>query len=287
MKLIIIFFLIFQTDTLPKREKPYEIGEEVITGEKKMIINEMKILKIPPIDPFSLIGEKFSQKDIELNNEVFNYLDSNFLPLFLLNFPYLRIPIKKELLKENLIIFLPDIQKGAKNWSLNIYSQDGKIVKKIAQDGEPPKAIYWDLKTDDNNYLNVGELYYGIFLVSDFLGNETKILIPHFSFDGIIYNERDKKVILINTQKIFTQEQEEGKTIIEEIANLIKKEMPKEVIINLYRKDERNLLTEIKILEEEIRRRVPLDKEKLKSFPHFQRNIFEKIDKIEILLLKF
>jgi len=287
MKLIFILLLILQTDTFPKREKSYEIGEEIITGEKKITINEMKILKISPIDPFSLIGEKFSKKDIELNDEVFCHLDSSFLPLLLLNFPYLRIPIKEKVLKENLILFLPDIQKGVKNWSLNIYSQNGRILKKIANKGEPPKVISWDLKTDENHYLNVGEVYYGIFLVTDFLGNETKILISPFSFDGIIYEEKDKKVLLLNPKKIFApKDKEEREKIIEEIVNLIKKEMPKEIILNLYRKDEKNLLEEIKILEEEISKRIPMGKERLKSFPYFQRNIFEKIDKIEIFLLK-
>ncbi|MEO0133961.1 MAG: hypothetical protein ABIK72_04280, partial [candidate division WOR-3 bacterium] len=148
MNFFIIFFLVFQIDSLKFKKESYEIGEEIIKGEKRMIINEMKILKIPQINPFYLLNEKFSLKDIELNKEVMKYTDSIFLSYPFLSFPYLRIPLKEKLLKENLIIFLPEFEKGVKNWELVIYSQKGEIIKKINNKGEVPKAIYWDLKKE-------------------------------------------------------------------------------------------------------------------------------------------
>ncbi|MEO0131010.1 MAG: hypothetical protein ABIK76_04905, partial [candidate division WOR-3 bacterium] len=78
MNLLIIFFLIFQIDSLKLKKESYEIGEEVIKGEKKITINEMKILRIPQIDPFNLLIEKFSLKDIELNKEIIKFTDSIF-----------------------------------------------------------------------------------------------------------------------------------------------------------------------------------------------------------------
>lgn len=288
MNLFIIFLLIFQTDSLKPKKETYEIGEEVIKGEKRIIINERKILKIPQIDPFNLLAEKFSLKDVELNKAITKFTDSIFLSYSLLSFPYLRLPLKEKILKENLIIFLPEFEKGVKNWELTIYSQSGEIIKKINNKGEPQKAIYWDLKKENGDYLNVDEIYYAIFTAYDFLGNETKILTPTFSFDGLIYQEKDKKIILINPEKIFkieaTKIEEEGLKIIEEICNIIKKDLPKEIIINFFSKKENYLLEQTKILEEEIRKRISLNKHSLKIYPHFQKEIFKRVNKIEILL---
>ncbi|MEO0086740.1 MAG: hypothetical protein ABIK90_01515 [candidate division WOR-3 bacterium] len=289
MNFFIIFFLVFQIDSLKFKKESYEIGEEIIKGEKRMIINEMKILKIPQINPFYLLNEKFSLKDIELNKEIMKYTDSIFLSYPFLSFPYLRIPLKEKLLKENLIIFLPEFEKGVKNWELVIYSQKGEIIKKINNKGEVPKAIYWDLKKEDGNYLNVDEIYYAIFTAYDFLGNETKILTPPFSFDGLIYQEKDKKVIIINPERIFKPEtgeiEENGKEIIEEICNIIKQDLPKEIIINFFTKKENYLLEQTKILEEEIKKKVALNKN-LKVYPSFQKEVFNRINKIEIILFK-
>ncbi|MCS7250477.1 MAG: hypothetical protein N2323_03985 [candidate division WOR-3 bacterium] len=288
MNFLIILFLLFQNDSLKSKKEPYEIGEEIITGEKRIIINEMKILKLPQIDPFNLLSEKFSLKDIELNKEIVKFTDSIFLSHSFLSFPYFRLPLKEKVLKENLIIFLPEFEKGVKNWELIIYSQKGEIIKRINNKGEPPKAIYWDLKKENGEYINVDEIYYAIFTASDFLGNETKILTPTFFFDGLIYQEKNKKIILINPEKIFKEEtkeiKEEGFKIIEEICNIIKNDLPKEIIINFFTKKENYLLEQIKILEEEIKKRVSLNKSSLKIYPQFQKEIFNRINKIEIIL---
>lgn len=99
---------------------------------------------------------------------------------------------------------MPEFEKGIKNWELIIYSQKGEIIKKINGKGEVPKAIYWDLKKEKGDYLNVDEIYYAIFIAYDFLGNQTKILTPLFSFDGLIYQEKDKKSYYNKSGKNFS-----------------------------------------------------------------------------------
>ncbi|MEO0130650.1 MAG: hypothetical protein ABIK76_03035, partial [candidate division WOR-3 bacterium] len=59
----------------------------------------------------------------------------------------------------------------------------------------------------------------------------------------------------------------------------------KEIIINFFTKKENYLLEQAKIFEEEIKKKVALNKN-LKIYPSFQKELFNRINKIEIILFK-
>jgi outer membrane protein OmpA-like peptidoglycan-associated protein len=82
------------------------------------------------------------------------------------------------------VTFSPKGSESAVEWSINIVSPEGQVLKKYQGVGAFPKDFAWDGKDENNNPVSVREGFHYILQVRDRAGNEMKSVAPLAQIDA-------------------------------------------------------------------------------------------------------
>ena len=277
----------------PPAKKDYELGEEMIKGEASFKISDQRIYLVPMFDFFAPINEIMKPDEYIFDEKLAMEISSQTLPNPILRSGYLRVPLKRDFLYGDVLLFIPKFENRVANWELVISNSLGQTVRRIADNGNPSPVIAWDGRTDGNEVIATGEIYTFTFNAYDALGNQTRILGQPRKISGIVYEEDDATIININGDEVFIHGTEQlndslALSRIDEAANIIKerfkskKSSNKEIVIYVYTDNEELSLKQCNILKNEFSKRLVLSQDSLKVAPKFFLGLKPKYSKIEI-----
>ncbi len=274
-------------DTL-KAKSPYEIGEEVIKGERPYLIEEKKLFVLSPFNPFLLIEERLKPSGYIYDERLYYSVDSLTIPSLFVASNYLRVPVKRRFIYGDVLILFPSFERTVASWRLVILSPYGEEIKRAEGEGMPPATIVWDGRKDDGEMISPGEVYSFTFYAYDAIGNETKITGEPLKISGIFYEEKGKKIISISAREIFKEMGQEltpqAKEILDEAANLVKENFKKELTVFIYSHREDMLPVWVEIIEGELKKRILLPKGTISVAPRFMEGLAPRYSKIDIII---
>jgi flagellar motor protein MotB len=264
----------------------HEIGEEVITGQAQMTIDDGKIYTTPLIDPFEPLQDLLKSDKYVFDDKFYDEIDRLTIPNQFLHSSYLRLPVEQEIITGDVLLFLPKFETNVADWELVVTNSLGATVRRITKKGSPPALISWDGRTDNGEMLITGEVYNFTFYAYDALGNQTRINGKPQRISGIVYQERGEWIITIAGEVIFNRGNSEftdqARQRINEVANIVKEKFKNQVIIYVYTENEPLSQARCNILQKEIASRIVLPKEALAIVPRFIPGLQPKFSKIEI-----
>ena len=267
----------------------HAIGEEVIKGETEVKIEDMKPYFPPQIDPFTPVNELLAPESYVLDDALYHSVDSMTIPQHFAHSSYLRIPIERNFIYGNMMVFLPSLEQRVTTWNLEVSNSLGETVRRIARKGQPPAVITWDGKTDAGEPIAPGEVYSFTFNAYDAQGNQTRSPGTPQRVNGIVQQVGEEWVVSIAADQVFTeggaQLLEQAAPRLDEAANVVKEKFKKEVVVYVYTEQERLSAERCRVIQAELSRRVVLPAEALKVVPRFVPGLQPKLSRIEIRIL--
>ncbi|MDH5185754.1 MAG: hypothetical protein ACETVX_05480 [bacterium] len=269
-----------------KTNAAHDIGEEIISGQAQLQIDDQKIYTTPLIDPFGPLNDLLKSDLYVFDNKLYEDIDKLTIPNQLLHSSYLRLPVEQEFIKGDVLVFLPKFETKVAKWELIISNSLGETVRKLSGSGDPAALISWDGRTDNGEMVITGEVYNFTFYAYDALGNQTRITGKPQRISGIVYQGKMEWIITIAGDILFarsTAEYVEGaRHRIEEAINLIKEKFKSELVVYVYTENELLSTARCDIFKKEILSRMVLPKEALAIVPRFIPGLQPKYSKIEI-----
>jgi hypothetical protein len=279
--MILLILLLSQTSG-------HDIGEEVIKGESEMKIQDVKIILHPALKPFAPLDSVISQEKYIFDEKLYMTIDALNTPILYLHSEYLRVPLVSRLMYSSIALFVPRFEKTVASWELLIIDTNGNVVRKYAERGLPPPSISWDGRTNEGEMCNMGEVYNYVFTAFDAVGNPTRISGRSYKFNGIVYDEQKTKIIAIASNALFSGQtttfNEEAGDYLDEVANVIKDNFKKEVVVFSYSQSETLAKSRGSAIMSKIIERVVLPEEGIKTAPRFIPGLEPKYSKIEIVV---
>lgn len=307
MTLLIVALLFAQLSPAPARPDPtaarpestasrpaqsgdqHAIGEEVIKGETEVKIEDMKPYFPPQIDPFTPVNELLAPESYVLDDALYHSVDSMTIPQHFAHSSYLRIPIERNFIYGDMMVFLPSFEQRVATWNLEVSNSLGETVRRIARKGQPPAVITWDGKTDAGEPIAPGEVYSFTFNAYDAQGNQTRIPGTPQRVNGMVQQIGEEWIVSIAADQVFAeggaQLLEQVTQRLDEAANIVKEKFKKEVVVYVYTEQERLSAERCRVIQAELSRRVVLPAEALKVVPRFVPGLQPKLSRIEIRIL--
>ncbi|MEO0225705.1 MAG: hypothetical protein ABIL05_02005 [candidate division WOR-3 bacterium] len=287
--LVVIHNLSFGQGDTSKPKSGYELKEEVIKGEAAVKIQETKFFIVPPINPEALIDSVLGQKRYIFDEKLYATIDGLNTPILYLHSEYLRVPLVPNLVKGDLLLFLPRFEKAISSWELVITDSHGEVMRRFAGRSDPPPSIRWDGRKDNGSMVNPGEIYIYTFKAFDALQNETRLPGPSpIKINGIIYYEGRNWIASVSGDVIFTRGTANLNSGVgvyfDELANVVKENFKNEAVIYSYTESEQLSQARCEIIKNEIGKRVVLPPDGLKLAPRFVPGLEPKFSKIEIII---
>ncbi|HIE05676.1 MAG TPA: hypothetical protein EYP58_02635 [bacterium (Candidatus Stahlbacteria)] len=284
MKILLIIPIL-----LIAQEEKHIIGEEVIKGEAKKEITEIKIEVSPPIHPSEPIDTILSGERYIFDRKLLETIDRLNTPILYLHSEFLRVPLISKLFKGTIYLFIPSFEKTVSSWKLEITDSKGNPVRTLSGRGDPPPSIDWNGRLDNGKMVTTGELYNQVFTAYDAIGNPTRIPGARILWvRGIIYDDGRNHIVSVAGAEIF----ESGSALfrpgveeyLDEMANEIKKNFKTEVVVYCYSQSEPLATQWCKKIKEEIVDRVVLPPDGIKIAPRFIPGLEAKYSKVELVI---
>jgi len=283
MSLLLVLFLISQ-----QTKSEHEIGEEVIKGELKFKITDPKIYLQVDFNPFAPLDSIISKERYIFDEKLYTTIDALNTPILYLHSEYLRVPLVARFMYGSIALFIPKFEKTVSSWELVMTDAKGEVVRRYAQRGMPPPALYWDGRTDNGEMCNMGEIYNYVFTAFDAIGNPTRISGRAYKFNGIVYEEKGTTIIAVSSRVLFNENSaglhSESGPYIEEIANMVKERFKKEVVVYSYSESEALARSRGETILSEITKRTVLPDKGVSTAPRFIPGLLPKYSKIEIVI---
>lgn len=284
MNLLLAIFLIMQES----RTSEHDIGEEVIKGQAELKIEDRKIVLWPEIDPFAPLDSVISQEKYLFDEQLYATIDELNTPILYLHSEYLRVPLVGRFMYGSIALFIPRFEKTVSSWELIITDTKGAIVRKFAERGLPPSTISWDGRTDDNDMSNMGETYNYVFTAFDAVGNPTRIAGRSYKFNGIVYDEKETKIVAVAASELFDSKtavfSHDAPLYLDEAANIVKENFNREVVVYSYSESEALARSRGNAVMNAVIERAVLPAEAIKTAPRFIPGLEPKFSKIEIVV---
>jgi len=216
----------------------HAIGEEVIKGETDVRIEDMKPYFPPQIDPFAPVNELLAPESYVLDEALYHSFDSMTIPQHFAHSSYLRIPVERNFIYGDMMVFLPSFELRVATWNLEVSNSLGETVRRIAHKGQPPGVITWDGKTDAGEPIAPGEVYSFTFNAYDAAGNQTRIPGTPQRVNGLVQQVDEEWVVSIAADQIFAeggaQLLEQAAPRLDEAANVVKEKFKNQVVVYVY-----------------------------------------------------
>lgn len=284
MGFLLLIFILSQE----AKKSEHEIGEEIIKGELKFKITDPKIYLQVELNPFAPLDSIISRERYIFDEKLYGTIDALNTPILYLHSEYLRVPLVARFMYGSIALFIPKFEKTVSSWELVITDANGDVLRRYAQRGIPPPALYWDGRTDDGEMCNMGEVYNYVFTAFDAIGNPTRITGRAYKFNGIVYKEKGTTIIAVSSKVLFNEKSSglnsESTPYIEEITNLVKEKFKKEVVVYSYSESESLARSRGEVILNEITKRAVLPDKRVSTAPRFIPGLLPKYSKIEIVI---
>lgn len=293
---LLLAFLLAQApaaDASPPGDTPasdrHGLGEEVITAQAEVKISDIKYYFAPQIDPFSPINDLLVPDDFVFDRALYRTIDSLTIPGHFTHSSYLRVPVERDFIYGEIMVFLPAFEKRVASWELVISNSLGETVRRVSRRGHPPAVMSWDGRTDDEEPLATGEVYSFTFNAYDAQGNQTRIPGEPRRIDGLVTKRDDEWIVSVAADQIF---EEGGARLVgeagprlDEAANLIRERFRREVVAYVYTEQEKLSTDRVNVIRTELARRLVLPEGALQVAPRFVPGLKPKLSRIEIHVL--
>jgi len=267
----------------------HAIGEEVIKVEAEVKIRDMKPYFAPQIGPFSPVNDLLAPGTYVLDDALYRSVDSMAIPQSFPHSSYLRVPLERNFIYGDMMVFLPTFEQRVTTWELVVSNSLGETVRRVTRKGQPPAVISWDGKTDTGEPIAPGEVYSFTFNAYDAQNNQTRIPGTPQRVNGTVQQVGNEWVISVAADQLFVeggaQLLDAAGPRLDEAANVIKDKFKKQVVVYVYTEQERLSAERCRVMESELARRVLLTNEALKVVPRFMPGLQPKLSKVEIHVL--
>ncbi len=261
------------------------LGEEVITGEVEVKIIDTKPWFPPQLDPFAPINSMLAPDNYVLDEGLYHSVDSMTTPQHATHSSYLRVPVERDFIYGDLMVFMPSFETRVASWELVVSNSLGETVRRVSRKGQPPALMTWDGKTDAGDAITVGEVYGFVFNAYDAQGNQTRIPGTPQRINAISYPFENEWVVAIAADNIFKDGSaaltDKAAARLDEAANIVKEKYKKEVVVYVYTEQEKLSTDRCRVIQDEITRRVVLPQGALKVAPRFILGLQPKFSKVE------
>ncbi len=275
-----------KTAQAPKPADAHTLGEEVITGEAEVKVTDTKVWFPPQIDPFAPVNAILAPESYVLDEGLYHSVDSMTVPHHFIHSSYLRVPVERNFIYGDIMVFLPSFESRVATWELVVANSLGETVRRVKQKGQPPAVITWDGRSDAGEPIAPGEVYSFTFNAYDAQANQTRIPGQPQRINAVVYQQKDEWVVAMAADQIFAgdgaQLVELAGSRLDEAANVVKERFKKEVIVYVYSEQERLSAERCRVIKAELARRVVLPPEALKVAPRFVPGLQPKNSRVEI-----
>ena len=266
-----------------------DLGEEVITGQAEVRVTDAKIWFPPQIDPFAPVNSLLAPETYVLDEALYHSVDSMTVPSHFIHSSYLRVPVERNFIYGDMMVFLPSFESRVSTWELVVANSLGENVRRVTHKGQPPAIITWDGKTDNGDAIAAGEVYSFTFNAYDAQGNQTRIPAQPQRINGMVYQQDGEWVVSVAADQIFVgdgaQLQEQAPQRLNEAANIVKEKFKKEVVIYVYSEQEKLSAERCRVMKSELSSRAVLPTEALKAAPRFVPGLQPKLSRVEIHII--
>ena len=284
MCFLLISFLFMQE----AKTGEHDIGEEVIKGEAELKIQDRKILLWPELKPFAPLDSVISQEKYLFDEKLYSTIDELNTPILYLHSEYLRVPLLSRFMYGSIALFIPRFEKTVSSWELVITDTKGDIIRKFAERGLPPSSISWDGRIDNGDMSNMGETYNYVFTAFDAVGNPTRITGRSYKFNGIVYDEKNTKIVAVASNELFNEKtsmfSRDAPGYLDEAANIVKENFKREIVVYSYSESEVLARSRGNAIMNAVTERVVLPDGAIKIAPRFIPGLQPKYSKIEIVI---
>jgi outer membrane protein OmpA-like peptidoglycan-associated protein len=265
------------------------LGEEVITGSSEVKIIDTKTWFAPQIDPFAPIDDVLAPETYVLDEALYRSVDSMTIPQHFARSSFLRVPIERDFIYGDMMLFLPSFESRVASWELVVANSLGETVRRVTRKGQPPAVITWDGRDEKGAAISPGEMYSFTFNAYDARGNQTRIPGPPQRVNAMVFKDDNEWVVSAAADRLFAEGSAQladgAGARLDEAANVIKERFRKEVVIYVYSEQEKLSADRCRVMQDEIARRVVLPREALKVAPRFVPGLQPKLSKVEIHIL--
>jgi hypothetical protein len=215
-----------------------EIGSEQVESEKmELIIEEERkerplVEKMSPPTPFGI--DKINTPSKELDREVLNPSPSIHSPEedtpHILASAQILTSGQREIPSGEVVRFRLQSEQKIASWELRVVDSTAKEIAVFNGKGQPPE--YVSMKSTKENgevQFKAGEPYSSVFILTDYQGNQHHFLGKAFSFETLMYEVNEGKVISLSLKSLFERDgtilSSEGKERLLEVASVIKRHL--------------------------------------------------------------
>jgi hypothetical protein len=273
----------------PAPSDRHGLGEEVITAQAEVKITDIKYYFAPQIDPFSPINDLLVPDDFVFDRALYRTIDSLTIPGHFTHSSYLRVPVERDFIYGDIMVFLPAFEKRVASWELVISNSLGETVRRVSRRGHPPAVMSWDGHDDDGEPVATGEVYSFTFNAYDAQGNQTRIPGEPRRINGLVTKRDNEWIVSIAADQIFaeggTRLLDEAGPRLDEAANIIRERFRREVVAYVYTEQEKLSTDRVNVIRAELARRLVLPEGALQVAPRFIPGLKPKLSKIEIHVL--
>lgn len=251
----LLFALIFSAPIFPqeKVEEPtkkepeeggkMEAGEVEIRGKFKGKIREKKPLVKLYYDPFDALatyiqrGEYIYDTQLRLNSD----LASTLYPVFASD--QVIKPWLHGIVRHEIALFHPSYGQDVSSWKVFLKDEKGSLFKMWEGEGAPPRNIFWNGRSKDDEMINPGITYFYSAEAIDDLGNKSTVIGRKLIIKGVLYKEMGEWVIALRGDRVWTDEAstavtEDGYVLLREAADIVKQLYTRKITIQVYSRTE-------------------------------------------------
>ena len=117
--------------TVPPTANRHGLGEEEITGQVDIRVTDTKIFFAPQLNPFSPIEDLLIPDNYVFDDALYNTVDSMTVPHRFIGSSYLRVPVEKDFIYGDIMVFLPTFEKRVATWELVVSNSLGEAVRRV------------------------------------------------------------------------------------------------------------------------------------------------------------
>ena len=274
---------------VPTSGDRHGLGEEVITGQADVKVEDIKLYFAPQIDPFSPISDLLVPGSYVFDDALYRTIDSMTVPNQFIRSSFLRVPVERDFIYGDIMVFLPSFEKRVATWELVVSNSLGETVRRVVRRGHPPAVMTWDGLTDENEPIVTGEVYSFTFNAYDAQGNQTRIPGEPRRINGLVVEHENEWVVSIAADRVFN-----GSTAmllpdagprLDEACNIVREKYRKEVVAYIYTEQEKLSSDRVNVILAELKSRLVLPDGAIKVAPRFIPGLKPKFSKIEIHVL--
>jgi len=244
-------YLLINLSALSYCEDIDEAGSKQVEREKmELIIEEEReerplLEKMSPQTPFGI--NEIITPSKEIDREVFNPSPSIHSPeqdtAGILASSQILSPGRRSIPSGEVVRFRLQSDQKIASWELRVVDSTAKEIATFDGKGQPPEYISMKTTREDGEVqFKVGEPYSSVFILTDYQGNQHHFLGKAFSFETLMYEVKEGKVISLSLESLFERDgtilSSEGKQKLLEVASVIKRHLhhPVEVKMSAYDK---------------------------------------------------